>query len=325
VVSCTETPTADFTRNRNWHFPLAGLKQQLVDTLGPDQAQFIDAQHLATALMGDALYANMLLLGYAWQQGLVPVSAAALNQAIELNGAAVAANRQAFLWGRRAADDPRKVAAVAGPLAGQPFVAPTLDELITSRIDHLTTYQDAALARRYEQRIENIRVLGNDTLTTSVATQYARLLAPKDEYEVARLYAETDFLANLGKDFDGELRLSFNFAPPFLAKPGSNGRPQKITFGPWLLPVLKILAKARRLRGSWLDPFRFSPETTVHRSILADYENDLDLILSATGEAPDLLKLAGWPAEVRGFGLIRQQAATQAKQVRENARRSLMA
>jgi indolepyruvate ferredoxin oxidoreductase len=256
---------------------------------------------------------------------LVPVSAAALDQAIELNGAAVAANRQAFLWGRRAAIDPQKVAQLAGPLAGQPFVAQTLDELIASRIDHLTTYQDAALARRYEQRIENIRVLGNDTLTTSVATQYARLLAPKDEYEVARLYAETDFLANLGKDFDGKLRLSFNFSPPFLTKPGLDGRPKKITFGPWLLPVLKVLAKARRLRGSWLDPFRFSPETAVHRSILADYENDLDLILSTSGEAPEVLKLAEWPAEVRGFGLIRQQAATQSRQVRENARRSLMA
>ena len=156
VVSCTETPTADFTRNRNWHFPLAGLKQQLLNTLGPDQAQFIDAQHLATALMGDALYANMLLLGYAWQQGLVPVSAAALDQAIELNGAAVAANRQAFLWGRRAAVNSQKVAAIAGPLAGQPFVPQTLDELIASRITHLTAYQDAALAKRYQQRVEAV-------------------------------------------------------------------------------------------------------------------------------------------------------------------------
>jgi indolepyruvate ferredoxin oxidoreductase len=325
VVSCTETPTADFTRNRNWHFPLAGLKQQLVDTLGPDQAQFIDAQHLATALMGDALYANMLLLGYAWQQGLVPVTEKALDQAIELNGAAVAANRQAFLWGRRAAVDPQKVAEIAGPLAGQPFVPQTLDELITSRITHLMTYQDAALAKHYQQRIEAVHKLGNDKLTYIVATQYARLLAPKDEYEVARLYAETDFLQKLGKDFDGELRLSFNFAPPFLGKPGPDGRPKKITFGPWLLPVLKMLAKARGLRGGWLDPFRFSPETAVHRSTLADYEKDIELILNTNGAAPECLQLADWPAEVRGFGPIRQHAATQAKQVRENARRALMA
>jgi indolepyruvate ferredoxin oxidoreductase len=287
--------------------------------------QFIDAQHLATALMGDALYANMLLLGYAWQQGLVPVTEKALDQAIELNGAAVAANRQAFLWGRRAAVDPQKVAEIAGPLAGQPFVPQTLDELITSRITHLMTYQDAALAKHYQQRIEAVHKLGNDKLTYIVATQYARLLAPKDEYEVARLYAETDFLQKLGKDFDGELRLSFNFAPPFLGKPGPDGRPKKITFGPWLLPVLKMLAKARGLRGGWLDPFRFSPETAVHRSTLADYEKDIELILNTNGAAPECLQLADWPAEVRGFGPIRQHAATQAKQVRENARRALMA
>jgi indolepyruvate ferredoxin oxidoreductase len=168
VVSCTETPTAEFTRNRDWHFPLAGMQQQLLETLGRDNVQFIDAQHLATTLMGDALYANMLLLGQAWQQGLVPVSAAALDKAIVLNGAAVEANRQAFLWGRRAAVDPQKVAKIAGPIGGQAFVEPTLDELIASRIEHLTSYQDAALAARYTQRTKLIRALGDDELTRAL-------------------------------------------------------------------------------------------------------------------------------------------------------------
>ena len=128
----------------------------------PSTSQFIDAQHLATRLLGDAIYANLLLLGYAWQLGLVPVSAAALDQAIELNGTAVDINRQAFLWGRRAAVDPEKVAKIAGPLAGQPFVEQTLDELIASRVAHLTAYQNAELAARYQCRIDTIRSLGND-------------------------------------------------------------------------------------------------------------------------------------------------------------------
>jgi len=323
VVSCTNTPTADFTRNRDWHFPLAGLKTQLSETLGADHVQFIDAQHLASRLMGDAIYGNMLLLGYAWQLGLVPVSAAALDRAIELNGAAVDANRQAFEWGRRAATDPERVAQIAGPLmgqnAGQPSPEQTLDELIASRMEHLTAYQNTHLAVRYASRVESIRQLGNDALTRAVATQYARLLAPKDEYEVARLYTEGDFLKQLGEQFDGDLRLSFNLAPPLLAKPGPDGRPKKITFGPWLLPVLKVLAKARSLRGSWLDPFRFGPEKALDHKLLADYETDLDLIIRRS-TSPELVALANWPAEVRGFGPVRAEAAKKAAGRREALR-----
>jgi len=319
VVSCTDTPTAEFTRNRDWHFPLAGLKTQLANTLGTDHVQFIDAQHLASRLMGDALYGNMLLLGYAWQLGLVPVSAAALDRAIVLNGAAVDANRQAFEWGRRAATDPERVAKIAGPLTGQPLPEQTLDELIASRVEHLTAYQDAKLAARYTSRVETIRRLGNDALTRAVATQYARLLAPKDEYEVARLYAEGDFLEQLGEQFEGNLRLSFNLAPPLFAKPGPDGRPKKITFGPWLLPVLKVLAKARSLRGSWLDPFRFGPEKALDHQLLADYETDLDLIVQHRNR-PELVALANWPAEVRGFGPVRGEAARKAAGRREALR-----
>ncbi len=308
VVSCTDTPTADFTRNRDWHFPLAGLKTRLTDTLGGNAVDFLDAQHLATRLMGDALFANMLLLGYAWQKGLVPVSANALERAIELNGAAVDANRQAFLWGRRAAVHPEKVAKIAGPLTGEVQPEMTLDELIAHRAAHLTDYQDASLAQRYRDRLTRIRALGDDALTRDIATQYARLLAPKDEYEVARLYAETDFLKSLGQRFDGDAKLSFHFAPPLFAKPGPDGRPKKITFGPWLLPVLKLLARARGLRDSWLDPFRDTPEKQLDRQLLADYEADLALI-ERSDNTHWRRALAAWPGEVRGFGHVRQAAA----------------
>ncbi|HLO63506.1 MAG TPA: indolepyruvate ferredoxin oxidoreductase family protein, partial [Azonexus sp.] len=283
VVSCTDTPTADFTRQRDWHFPLAGLQRQLTDTLGADHVRFIDAQHLASKLMGDALYANMLLLGYAWQKGLVPVSAAALDKAIELNGMTVDANRQAFAWGRRAAVFPDQVAALAGPLGGQPVPEMSLAELIAHRVKHLTAYQDARLAERYRQRVDAIQARGDEALTRAVATQYARLLAPKDEYEVARLYTESDFVARLGEQFSGDLQLSFHLAPPLLAKPGPDGRPKKIRFGAWMLPAMKLLAKARRIRGSWFDPFRFSPDRAEDHRLLADYEADLDLLLARPG------------------------------------------
>ncbi|MBL8426773.1 MAG: indolepyruvate ferredoxin oxidoreductase family protein [Dechloromonas sp.] len=325
VVSCTDTPTAEFTRNRDWHFPLAGLQRQLTDTLGADQVRFIDAQHLASRLMGDALYANMLLLGYAWQMGLVPVSATALDQAIALNGAAVDANRQAFAWGRRAAVFPDKVAAVAGPLAGQPTRELSLAELIEHRAAHLTAYQDARLAERYRLAVGRIQGLGDDALTRSVATQYARLLAPKDEYEVARLYAEGDFLRRLGEQFVGEMRLNFLFAPPLLAKPGPDGRPRKLRFGPWLLPILRLLAKARGLRGTWAAPFRRTPDKALDRRLLADYEADLELILAHPDQPDQARTLADWPAEVRGFGPLREQAARQASARRERARSALMA
>lgn len=324
AVSCTDTPTAEFTRNRDWHFPLAGLQRQLTDTLGADQVRFIDAQHLASRLMGDALYTNMLLLGYAWQMGLVPVSATALDRAIELNGAAVDANRQAFAWGRRAAVFPDKVAAVAGPLAGQPTRELSLAELIEHRAAHLTAYQDARLAERYRLAVGRIQGLGDDALTRSVATQYARLLAPKDEYEVARLYTEGDFLRRLGEQFAGEMRLNFLFAPPLWAKPGPDGRPRKLRFGPWLLPVLRLLAKARRLRGTWADPFRQTADRALDRRLLADYEADLALIASRPGPLDDARALADWPAAVRGFGPVREHAAEQASARRQKARRALM-
>lgn len=320
VVSSSATPTAEFTRNRDWRFPQAGLQKQLTDTLGAGAVDFLDAQHLAERLLGDTLFAGALLLGYAWQKGLVPVSAASLDRAIELNGTAVAANRQAFLWGRRAAVDRQKVESIAGPLQTQ-HKEMTLDELIAHRAAHLTAYQDAALAERYTQRVAAIRALGDEALTRTVAEQYARVLAPKDEYEVARLYTEGDFARRLAETFDGG-KLSFHLAPPGLHRPGADGRPKKWRFGPWLRPWLGLLAKARRLRGSWLDPLRNSHERQLDRALLADYEADLDLIRSTRPASPSAL--AAWPAEVRGYGPVREAALTRARQKREAARAATM-
>jgi indolepyruvate ferredoxin oxidoreductase len=325
VVSCTETPTAEFTRNRDWHFPLAGLQQRLHETIGQDAVDFLDAQHLATRLMGDALFANMLLLGYAWQKGLVPISAHALDQAIELNGSAVEANKLAFEWGRRAAVNPLRVASLAGPISGQDHREATLDELIDQRATHLTAYQDAALAERYRSRLAEIRSLGDDALTRRVAIEYARLLAPKDEYEVARLYTASEFARTLNDTFEGGFSLSFHFAPPLFAQPGPDGRPRKIRFGSRILPVLRWLAKIRHLRGRWFDPFRFGEEQKLSRQLLDDYEADLKLLAQASGMPEACRQLAAWPENVRGFGPIRAESAKQVQAERNRIRAALMA
>ncbi|MBU3696284.1 indolepyruvate ferredoxin oxidoreductase family protein [Dechloromonas sp.] len=324
VISSAETPTADFTRQRDWRLPAEQLKQRLRDTLGDEATDFIDAKHLATRLMGDALYANILLLGYAWQRGMIPVSLAALDRAIELNGTAIDANRTAFMWGRRAAVNPEKLAKLVPPSSAAAPDAMSLDALIAHRAAHLTSYQHAALANRYRDRLGAVRQLGDDALTRHVAEQYARLLAPKDEYEVARLYTETGFIERLKADFDGDFRIQLYLAPPWLAGNGPDGRPRKRRLGAWLLPVLRLLAGARGLRGGWLDPFRFSAERQVDRSLLADYEADLDLLLQQRPTPNIAHELASWPSEIRGYGPVRAAAIPAARARRDKARKTLM-
>ncbi len=312
IVSSTETPTADFTRQRDWAFPLNAMEARITDTVGAGNVAFLDAQRLATRLMGDALFGNMLLLGFAWQQGLIPLSQAALLRAIELNGTAVAQNLAAFTWGRRAAAQPQRLRQVAGADAcpgAAPVAEPSVDDVIAQRMSFLTAYRNAAYAARYRQRVENIRRLGNDALTLAVARNYAKLLAIKDEYEVARLYTETDFLQRLAETFEGDFRLSFNFAPPGLARSGPDGRPRKRRFGPWLLVALRWLARLRSVRGSVLDVFGRSAERRAERQLIADYEADLDLLPACAGRQPETaLALAAWPDRVRGFGPVKQAA-----------------
>lgn len=317
IINSSNTPTADFTRNRDWRFPEQGLRDQLRTTVGEANVHFIDAQHLAEALMGDALYANMILLGDAWQRGTIPISRTAIERAIELNGAAVSANQQAFLWGRRLAVQADAVMALLP--ARETQEAPeqqSLDELIARRIAFLTAYQGPSLSLRYSNRIKTIRELGDEALTRTVAIQYARLLAPKDTWEVARLYTDGDFLEAVAKRFAGRRKLFFHLSPPGLSQTGADGRPRKRAFGAWLLPLLGFMARHRHWRGSWLDPWRNSRENQLHRELLRAYEADLDR-LPIWPAGADRLNLAGWPESVRGFGPVREQAAAKARKWRE--------
>jgi indolepyruvate ferredoxin oxidoreductase len=236
VVNCARTPTADFTRNPDWQFPLERMQAVIGEAVGETAAHFVDASDLAFRLLGDSIAGNLFLLGYAWQKGLVPVSWEAMDRAIELNGTAVAMSRAAFLWGRRAALDAAAVAARAAPKSEAP-PPPSLDELIASRERMLTDYQDAAYAARYRDLINRVRAaeckLGSTALTEAVARNLHKLMAIKDEYEVARLYSEGDFRRRLDEVFDGDYSLRIHLAPPLLARPDpKTGKISKLSFGP---------------------------------------------------------------------------------------------
>jgi indolepyruvate ferredoxin oxidoreductase len=304
------------------------MRGAIEGAVGAGALHSLDATALARQLMGDAIYTNLFLLGYAWQLGMVPVSLEALDRAIELNAAAVDLNRKAFLWGRRAAHDPASIAVLV-PSVEEP--APqTLDEVITKRVAFLTAYQDAAYAERYRRLVEKVRVaeasLGGTRLAEAVARYYFKLLAIKDEYEVARLYAETDFLQRIDAAFEGDYELRFHLAPPLLARPDPRtDRIRKIAFGPWTMTAFRWLARNRKLRGTWWDVFGRTPERRMERQLIADYEADLALILERLSPQTlaDAVELAEVPEKIRGFGHVKARSVEEALTRREALRRRI--
>jgi indolepyruvate ferredoxin oxidoreductase len=325
VVNSCETPTAEFTRNPDWQFPLAKMQEAIRTSTGETAATFIDATALSTRLLGDAIGTNLFLLGMAWQQGLVPVSGAALERAIELNGTAVDANRKAFLWGRRAALNPQGVEHYAHPHHHEPPASRTTDELIKARAADLTAYQDAAYARRYRWQVDRWRDATAD-LCEMVARNYYKLLAIKDEYEVARLYNDTTFRERIGELFEGDYEIRYHLAPPLLSHvDAETGRPTKRAFGPWMGTAFRGLAKLRFLRGTMLDPFGHSEERRAERQLIADYEADLELALAknSADNAEAIRALLSWPEQVRGYGVVKTRNIAEAMNQRAAAREKL--
>jgi indolepyruvate ferredoxin oxidoreductase len=324
VVNCTTTPTAEFIHNPDWHLPLEKMQQTLLEATGTGGADFIDAGALATALMGDAIFANLFLLGYAWQRALVPVSLNSLQRAIELNGVAVEANLKAFLWGRRAAHDRAAVERFARPaMASEAPRAHLLEELVGRRLAYLTEYQDAAYADRYRALVEKARAaeapLGSTRFTEAVAKGYFKLLAIKDEYEVARLLADPAFLARIAATFEGDYRLHFHLAPPLLAKTDPvSGHPRKRTFGPWMLTVLRMVAKLKFLRGGPFDVFARTAERRLERELVVEYERDIEAVLAAltASNLETAVALAALPERIRGFGHVKLRSVDVARQKR---------
>ncbi|MDI3335931.1 indolepyruvate ferredoxin oxidoreductase family protein [Defluviimonas aestuarii] len=309
VVNAHEIMTGAFTRNRDFHLPVEGLRLSLEARL-KDRVQFLDASELARKLLGDSIYSNMLLLGAAWQRGLLPLSADAIRQAVELNGAAVQGNLRAFEIGRWAVLYP---ADVADQLAEPATKHMTLEEKIAFRVTHLTAYQNQAYAARYRKLVDAAPA----DMRQAVAMGYHKLLAYKDEYEVARLHLETAEKAKA--EFGGEFRMSFHLAPPFIAQQGPDGRPVKKEYGAWMLPVFRLLAKMKRLRGTSLDFFGRSSERKMERELIAQYEADMAEVLRKV--RPETLEaavaLAELPLSIRGFGPVKEAAERAAAKRRE--------
>ena len=278
----------------------------------------IDATGLATALLGNSIAANLFLLGLASQKGLLPVSATAIERAIELNAVALEQNRAAFLWGRHAALDPELVTRCAGPATPPPRpMAESLDEVISRREQFLVDYQSARYARRYRALLERVKEVerriqpGSTALTDAVARSYFKLLAYKDEYEVARLHARTTFISDAKNEFEGKAKLKFYLSPPLFARVDpETGRPRKYEFGGWILPVFRALASMRFLRGTPIDPFGYSTERRSDRRLIAEYEKLFARILEEL-DPPRLelaIELARLPQSIRGYGPVKQAA-----------------
>ncbi|MEK6209211.1 MAG: indolepyruvate ferredoxin oxidoreductase family protein [Pseudomonadota bacterium] len=325
VANTHQQMTGEFTRNANMQFPAQSLKRTIIKGVGEGNAEFVDATRIATALMGDSIATNMFMLGYAFQKGLVPVSSAAINKTIELNGAAVKMNQAAFLWGRRAAADLAAVERLVAPkpeTAATTTMSQTLEEMIARRVEFLTGYQNAAYADRYRSLVERVKqaetakAKGLTGLAEAVARYYFKLLAYKDEYEVARLYADPAFMEKIKSQFEGDYKLHFHLAPPLFSKRDPvTGELRKSEYGTWVFSAFKLLAKLRGLRGTALDIFGYTPERRMERRLIGEYEAVIEEIIGKLG--PDnhalAVKIASIPEEIRGYGHVKERHLKAAK------------
>jgi indolepyruvate ferredoxin oxidoreductase len=320
LVNATVTPTAEFVRNPNWQLPGSDLQAEIRES--SQEAVFVPATEIATGLMGDAIATNMFMLGYAYQRGWVPLAAASLERAIELNGVAVEFNLKSFVWGRRAALDLEKVKRIAVPAEVIPIdqhLSRNLDELVERRMKLLTDYQDARYAARYRAVVDEVlkhekEKAGSTKLAEAVARYYAKLLAYKDEYEVARLHADPAFRKRIEGMFEGDYRVAYHLAPPLLTR-----KEKKMRFGPWMLPVFKVLKTFKFLRGTALDPFGHTEERRAERALIREYEETVERLLARLGAQNHAaaVQIASLPEEIRGFGHIKARSIAAARKKRD--------
>ncbi len=301
VVNSHEIITGDFTRNTDFNLPTDQLKLALEARLGENNVNFLDVTALSQHLLGDSIYSNMMVFGAAWQKGLVPLSREAILSAIELNGAGVEGNKRAFELGRWAMVHPDEAAAVLEPDVVD--LPKTLEAEVTLRADHLSAYQNAAYAGKYRALVE----AAPESMKRAVALGYHKLLAYKDEYEVARLHVNS-IKDLLSAEFEGDIRPSFHLAPPLFARKGSDGRPKKREFGPWVLTLFGLLARLKFLRGSAFDLFGKNAERRAARALIRQYEADIAEILAGYDpETADLAsQIAELPLSIKGFGPVKE-------------------
>jgi len=299
VVNSHEIITGDFTRDTEFKLPFDRLTLQLEARLSGNMAEF-DASELARALLGDSIFSNMMIVGAAWQRGLLPLSYDAIMAAVELNKAAVEGNKRAFEIGRWVVEHPEDAAKVLQPVEVE---APkSLDEMIAYRADFLADYQNDALKQRF---LSLVGKTDDPALKEAVAKGYHKLLAYKDEYEVARLMLDTADKARV--QFDGDFKMRFHLSPPILPGKDANGRPKKREFGGWIMPIYHVLARMKGLRGTAFDPFGRFSERKMERALIAQFEADMaEVLANVTSHTMDrAIALAELPLSIRGFGPVK--------------------
>jgi indolepyruvate ferredoxin oxidoreductase len=320
VINLHEQPAGTFAQNADWQFPAEQIRALIDEAVG-NQAHYIDATRVATALLGDSIATNLFMLGFAFQKGLIPLSEAALLRAIELNAVAVEANKAAFLWGRRAAVDLAAVERVAAPPKPVVVELPqSLEAIVRKRSESLVAYQNAAYAREYEAFVEKVRqaeaTLGKGSaLSKAVAKSLYKLMAYKDEYEVARLYTDGRFEEKLKATFEGDFTVNFHLAPPLFSKRDAKGHLIKARYGSWVWQAFKVLAKLKFLRGTALDVFGKTEERRMERQLIADYRASIESLLPRLN-ADNLyqaVELASLPEHMRGFGHVKHANVEKAK------------
>ncbi len=318
VINLHEQPPGTFAQNADWQYPVAEVRALIMESVGApahDAVDFIDATRLATALMGDSIAANLFMLGYAWQKGHIPLSEAALLRAIELNGVGIESNKRSFLWGRRAAVDLKRVERVASPTQAIVVQMPvSLDNLINKRVEFLTAYRDSAYAGMYSELVARVRKVESDKglgnkLSTAVAKYYFKLMAYKDEYEVARLYTDGKFVEQLQSQFEGNFSVKFNLAPPLFSKKDAKGHLVKAEFGSWMWTAFKLLAKFKGLRGGKLDIFGYTEERRMERALIVEYREMVEGVMNKlSGDNHSVaVELANLPEQIRGFGHVKEK------------------
>jgi len=340
VLNTYEAMPGTFTMKPDLAFPAKQIVDAVTFALDGEQPELVDATDLATKLLGDSIASNLFMLGYAFQKGWVPISLDALMRAVELNAAAVEMNKSAFNWGRLAAHDITQVRAAAGvgspakagagssassadPLNDEAISA-TLDEEIARRIAFLTEYQNSAYAARYKALVDKVRAAeqqkspGFTSLTEAVARYAFKLMAYKDEYEVARLYTSGDFEKRVRETFDGDFKLHFNLAPPLFAKKDAEGHLRKSEYGAWVFGAFRLLAKLRGLRGTAFDVFGYTAERKTERQLIVDYGKTIDELLATLDHDNHALavEIASLPEHIRGYGHVKERhlAATLTRQ-----------
>ncbi len=313
------TPTAAFVKNPDWQFPGGNCEAAVRDSVGAALVGAFDAEQVAVALLGDSIYTNPLLLGYAWQQGRIPLGHAALMRAMELNAVQIDNNKLAFEWGRRCAHDLAAVQALFKAQTVIQFVKkPGLAETIATRVDFLTGYQDAAYAAQYQAFVEQVRAqeskLGTGTgtgtaLTEAVARYLFKLMAYKDEYEVARLHTDPAFTAKIAAMFEGDYKIVHHLAPPLIAKTNGKGELIKQPFGPWMRKAFGVLAKMKGLRGGAFDFFGRSAERQTERALISEYRACVEELLTSLNADNRALaaEIARIPEEIRGYGHVKER------------------